>query len=222
MLIFYIASLVVGGVLVLLGAFGVTKEGDAGVDSETGFDKDFTVDKEFDKDFNFAKDLAIGKGSEGFAKITEAADKELWIPFLSLRFWTYLAAGFGLVGTLGTIMGGNSFITALSATIVGLIAGLAVSYASYKIRQSETSSNVSEQELLGKEAQVLVRISGTTPGRVRLVAMDDIIDMLAVSEDGRKYDVGESVVVVGVENGRLQVLHKDTLYGDQLVIEENT
>jgi membrane protein implicated in regulation of membrane protease activity len=222
MLILYIASLIVGGVLVLLGAFGVTKEGDASVDSETGFDKDFTIDKEIDKDFNFAKDFAVGKGGEGFSKIAEAADKELWIPFLSLRFWTYLAAGFGLVGTIGTMMGGNPLITTISAITVGLIAGLAISYASYKIRRSETSSNVSEQELLGKEAQVLVRISGTNPGRVRLVAMDDIIDMLAVSEDGREFAVGDSVVVVGVENGRLQVLHKDILFEDQTVIEEKT
>src|SRR5688572_28183196 len=89
MLALYLAALGFGCSLIvvslLLGG-GETKD----------FDKDLTVDKGFDLH-------AAAHG--GPAGQTAHDVPSAWSPFLSMRFWTFGAASFGLAGTMLSLLG---------------------------------------------------------------------------------------------------------------------
>lgn len=190
MLTLYLVSAIVAGVLILLSIFG------AG-DHEFGHDADVHFDHG-DADHDSDHGLAIGS----------------WIPFFSLRFYTYFSAGLGATGLLLTFLTDANQATILIASlIVAAICGLGVWFAMKLMRRSESSSTATEKDMLGKEATVLVAINGRNPGRIRCTVKGDIIDYLAFSEDETPISPGESVVVIAMEEGRAQVVARESIFG---------
>lgn len=146
-----------------------------------------------------------------------------WLPFFSLRFYTYFFAGFGTTGLLlHYLTDTNAVVGAWIAGAIGLAAGLSVSILVRILRVTETSGSAKEKDLLGKEAKVLVAIRGMTPGRIRCSVRGDLIDYLAVSESNDAIEAGESVVVVGMENGRAQVVPRASIFGEDALPERTT
>lgn len=138
-----------------------------------------------------------------------------WLPFFSLRFYTYFFAGFGTTGLLlHYFTKVDSTIMALIAAAVGLGSGLGVSILVRLLRITEASGSASDKDVLGKEAQVLVAIRGTNPGRIRCTVKGDIIDFLAISDSPDPIEVGTSVVVVAMENGQAQVVSRQSIFED--------
>ncbi len=202
MLLAYIVSAVVAGVLVVLSLLGV---------DHAGGDADVSVDHEF----QLGHDLVEGHDmASGHVAAREAANGR-WMPFLSLRFWTYLFAGFGTSGLLLTVLAKTPEpVAAIVAALVGLACGFVVSWVMRLLRITESSSSAKQQDMLGKEAEVLVTIRGTTPGRIRLSVKGDLIDFLAVAPDGETIEPGASVVVLEVEGDRANVARRESVLGD--------
>src|SRR5690349_10121353 len=102
MLTVYIVSAVVAGVLVLLSLLGIGHE--------VGHDLNFEVAHEVDHD----ADHGDGAG--------------LWMPFFSMRFYTYFFAAFGTTGLLLHFLTTTPSMIALWISVgVGLFSGLSVS-----------------------------------------------------------------------------------------------
>lgn len=140
-----------------------------------------------------------------------------WLPFLSLRFYTYLCAGFGITGLLLEWLSPDSpLLNGWIAGIVGVCAGSGVWLLVKILRRTESDSSNHEQDFLGKEAEVLVTIQGKTPGRVRVTSKGDIIDLLAISDEPAPIAPGQSVVIVAMENGRALVMGRDTIFADAI------
>ncbi|MBS1707213.1 MAG: NfeD family protein [Armatimonadetes bacterium] len=196
MLLTYAVSAIVAGVLVVLSLLGAEH---AAGDHEVSADHDV---------HDAGHDTAPGH----------------WLPFFSLRFYTYFFAGFGTTGLLLTWLAKLSEPTAgIISAVVGLGCGLSVSIIVRALRLSESSSAAKEKDMLGKEAQVLVAVRGSTPGRIRLSLRGDLIDFLATTEDGSDIEPGASVVVLEVINGRAVVARKDSILGnDDMPLEHNT
>ena len=193
MLLVYAVSAIVAGVLVALSVMG------AGHDA----DHDIHLDAHHDTDGH--------EGSGGH-----------WLPFFSLRFYTYFFAAFGTTGLLlhfltKTESGLGIWISA----IVGLLSGLGVSLAIRLLRLSETSGSAKEQDVLGKQGEVLVAIRGKTPGRVRCEVRGDIIDYTAITEEDGDIEAGQQVVVVSMENGVAQVMRTESIFGSIDLEKEN-
>ncbi len=146
-----------------------------------------------------------------------------WIPFFSLRFYTYFFAAFGLTGLLLTYFtDASSALTAWIAGGVGLASGLLVAIFIRLLRVSEASGGATDKDVLGKEGQVLVAIRGSSPGRIRCSVKGDIIDFFAVSEDQRTLEPGESVVVVSMDNGRAQVMPTEAIFAEAAIERSHT
>lgn len=138
-----------------------------------------------------------------------------WTIFFSLRFWTFFAAFFGVTGillTAGTPLG--QVPTLALALAAGAIAGGSVGLTMRLLQRNEVNTNVSERDFVGQDAEVMVAMRPGQTGRIRLEAKGEMLDVLAVADDGtREILAGTKVVVVGYEDDRARVISRDEVYG---------
>lgn len=139
--------------------------------------------------------------------VTAPHGTDTWIPFLSLRFWTYAFGGFGLTGVL------LSYLTDLNATntlgiaiATGVVCGLGIAVLVRAVSRSEAQSNSRADDLVGLTAKVLVTVRKAQPGRIRCHVKGEILDVLAVAEEDVTLHPGEDAIVVCVEEGRATVV----------------
>lgn len=186
----YLACAVVGGLLILMSLFG----GDHGADH---------ADVSFDHD----ADLSADAGHEA-----AASHEGAWLPFLSLRFWSYGLAGFGAIGMILQLMGRvPAAIIPWIAAGFGLSLGISVAWTLRQLSRNSLNSGAGVDDLLGQEAEVTVPIRGSDAGRVRATIKGDIIDLLAVSDEPAALMPGSPVYIVSVEGDRVKVMSRSTL-----------
>lgn len=195
MLGIYIVGLIVGGALVLLSVLGAGHgHGDFATDHDISHDfgdHDLSVDHDLDH--------------EGVGTAMHASDT--WIPFLSLRFWTYFSAVFGACGLLLTKLSdlGQAEIAIYSGA-GGILTGLIVAYSVRLLKKSEAGGSTTEKDILGTTALVTVALKSGLPGKIRCTVKGDILDLLALPEGASDIPVGAEVVVVGMEGNNAKVM----------------
>lgn len=194
MLNFYIVAGLVGGLLILVSLFGASH----------GHDGDGHV--EFDAHGHESGSDHVGAHDGGH--------DGPWIPFFSVRFWTYFMMAFGLCGLLlSRWIGTPEPIAAYMSGGTGLLVGLMVSYGMRALSRQDLDSSVSHKELMGKEAQVLVAIRPGQMGRVRLSLKGEILDVLAVGDDTTSIEAGEAAIIVDMEGDRVKVVSRESVFG---------
>ena len=173
MLSVYIASLLFGGVL--LGGSILGGHGDGG-GHELG-------------------PVGHGDGPGGHDHDHQSNNR---LPFLSLRFWAFAIAFFGLTGMALTIAGTLGAITPVVAGAVGLGCGL----ASARVLRSLTRNSVGllgdANAHVGREARVLLPLSRGQRGKIRLQIGGTSTDLVAETEGDAALVPGESALVVGI------------------------
>jgi membrane protein implicated in regulation of membrane protease activity len=191
MLSVYVIAAIVGGGLVVVSALG-------GLGHHASLD-------------GSADSAGHGDGSgEGHA----GAHHDFWIPFLSLRFWTYFTAAFGGMGLSLTFLGLSSEpVTGWVSAAVGASLGLTVSWIMRMLPRVTLHNTVLAEDFVGKEARVLVSGEGAQPGKIRASIKGELIDLLARREDGAPISAGETVVVIGLEGNEARVARMDELMG---------
>ncbi len=135
-----------------------------------------------------------------------------WMPFFSLRFWTYLMAGFGATGLLAQSLGAKSdgFLLAASG-IAGVSAGLIAAFLYRLARRVESTSAANSSDLVGKIGDLLVGLGPGQPGRVRVVVKGDILDVIAKGDGDTKLPAGISVAIVAMEGDRAVVVPTESV-----------
>jgi membrane protein implicated in regulation of membrane protease activity len=158
MLALYLLSLVVGGGLLLLALLG-------GGEGEVGGEA-----------LDLEPELA-GSGSEPSSWASA-------LPLLSLFFWTFFLAFFGLTGLLLTWLapGPGAVLTAVLAAGVGVAAGWAAQRLISSMARRTVDSSVGPAELIGRLAQVVVPIARGELGKVRLEVGGRQVELLARAE----------------------------------------
>jgi hypothetical protein len=193
MVTLYTILAIVGTGLALLAAFAGHGDHDSSVEAGHDFDQ--------------ADDLAHPGDAH---HEMEAKDVTFysWLPFFSLRFWTFFAASFGLIGLgLTHLSGMKEPLVGLLSVTIGFAVGLGVSLlfrAAMNVVQSNSSAT--EQDLMGKEVEVLVAVRPGAPGRIRAVVKGEILDVIAELEGNLPIEAGERAVVVGYERDRARVM----------------
>lgn len=196
MLAIYIVAAIVGGGLLLASAL----TGGHGHDA--------------DHDFSHDHDVASHDASTDHDASHEAGtDWAMWLPFLSLRFWTYALATFGLIGWSSEALTTTPSPTILMVSIIaGVVIGSAVATVMRYLMRANFDSAARSADLLGVTGKVTVPVQSAAEGKVRLTVKGDTIDFLALSNDDRSFPSGEEVVVVAVENDRLRVIPRSDLF----------
>jgi len=121
----YLVSMIVGGFFVLLSIFGGEMEHHVDVSSDVH------------GDFGGATAHDSDTGGGGF------------VDLLSLRTLFFFLAFFGLTGSLLSWTGSSETLTAITATVVGLVVGLGGNFAIQRIGHARVSSEITSNDLTG-------------------------------------------------------------------------
>lgn len=206
MLSVYIVLGVIGGGLILLSALGVLNHG---VDTDTHFDADHQVD--------FAHDLSATEVTSTDADNVDHPlhdTGDVWLPFLTLRFWIYTSGCAGIIGILATLFSkaGEPLIAVVSI-LSGLLMGFLAAWSYRMLPRAEVTGGVSNDDFVGAVGNVMVAVGESKVGKVRVLVKGDTIDMLALAEEGM-IEVGEEILVTSVEGQKVTVVRKDEFLGD--------
>jgi len=196
MLPFYVGSLALGGVLI---AAGILLGGDSDADVDADIDVDVDVDADLDLDLDADAEL---DASSAFIK---DADAGTWLPFLSIRFWTFGFASFGLTGSLLTLLGFGDGVAAPVSAGLGVIIGWAAAWAFRKLKGANVSADTGLSNIGGTEGEVLLPVGPGKRGKVRALIDGRWVDLLADTGDGRLLQRREKILVVSVSEGVAQV-----------------
>ncbi len=220
MLLLYLGCFVLGGILV--GASALAGGHDHDVDHDLDHDFDHDLDHDFDHDFDhdldhdFDHDVGHGGLEHGLQEdLSEAAvavhgpgpklrRKARWVPFASLRFWTFFLAFFGLTGL---VLDGLDLMSAMPAFVVALALGASsgsgISYAVYRLKTQQVGQAAGAQDFIGREAEVLLRVGPGKEGKVRLDVMGQLVELLATADED--IGPGEKVLVYEMEGYTVKV-----------------
>lgn len=223
MLTVYLIAAIVGGTLIVLSAFG-GGDGDHDVDADHDVDlhldhdvdlhlaHDIDLDADHDVDLAPGTDVAVASGADHGGAID---GEGLWLPFLSLRFWTYFAAGFGLVGTALTWLGSLAdVIVGLAAGGTGLVSGLAMAYAMRLLKAGEAHGQIKMSDYEGAEGRVRVAIAPGAPGKIRTVIRGEELDLIALPAEGETLPPGTPVMIIDMEGTVARVVRREVILND--------
>jgi membrane protein implicated in regulation of membrane protease activity len=194
MLGLYLASLLFGGILIGASLFL------GGKDADTGGHPHAVEKPHFDKEA--VTDALKSGGGE-----------KIWFLFLSMRFWTFFTASFGLTGLL------LELLVSLSPASIGAIAllnglsiGLATAWMFKRLKTDQVSGDIGLTRLVGQEARVVVPIRPGDVGKIVVSTLGGSIELLARTSDERAIDSGATVLVAHVQGGiaEVTVLPADT------------
>lgn len=124
---------------------------------------------------------------------------------LSIRFWTYAALAFGLVGTpLHYLSLASQVLTLLIASASGLGSGGFAVFVFRALKRASTTTTAALDDALGQVGRVLVPCSKGRVGKVRLMLKGHSIDALATTDEA-EIMVGQRVLVAEVRGSVVHV-----------------
>jgi hypothetical protein len=99
-----------------------------------------------------------------------------------LRMGIYFSLGFGPLGLLAEATGTDS-LRSLAWAVPGGIAAAWLARMFFRFQQQDVDSSIREEELLLERARVIVPLSSTTMGKVRLRLGQLVLERYALAED---------------------------------------
>jgi membrane protein implicated in regulation of membrane protease activity len=195
---------VAGGMFVLLAAVG----GLDGIDIDTDFDLDVDGAAAIDD----IDDIDLGTQVD---QTLTALRGRWWLPFLSLRFWTFALCFFGLTGLLLRWLqpGLAGWLVAIIAILMGLFCGLVAALVLRSLGRQSVSSLIRPEELTGQIATVEVPFDASSRGKVYLSIHNSRVSFFALTQEERSFQPGDTVLVVGMEHGKLWVASAEGVEG---------
>src|SRR5690606_8723201 len=118
--------------------------------------------------------------------------------FLSLRFWMFFLAFFGLTGLLldGLDLVESPLGALIAAIGMGLVTGQGTVLVFRRLASSETSTAASSADYIGRSGRVMVGFGAGDLGKVRLTLKGTTVDVLATTEDERPFVPGDEALVI--------------------------
>ncbi|MBA3545895.1 MAG: hypothetical protein H0T76_05375 [Nannocystis sp.] len=118
--------------------------------------------------------------------------------FLSMRFWMFFLAFFGLTGLVldGLDLVPNSSLALVLALAMGLVTGQVTVAVFRHLGASETSTAAGAHDYVGKSGRVLVGFGPGELGKLRLTLKGTTVDVLATSDEEQRFAIGDSALVI--------------------------
>lgn len=147
------------------------------LDLDFGADVDFDTDVDFDVDADF-------DGSGG-------SD----IGVLDTRVISVFLTAFGFIGAYFIYAGFGGIISSLIGVGSGVIFGGLMFGFGYFLTTQEASSSVSNKDLIGRTAKVIVGIQPNSIGQISCRIGEERIEKIARTRDGKEIKRGETVFI---------------------------
>lgn len=211
MLSLYLLTFGFGAVLVgssvVLGAMGddLDKDFDADGDFDVDHDVDLDADADVDGDVGHVGGVHVGGMDDHDVTALQetvqqtAADSALWfwLPFLSLRFWSFGAAAFGATGLGLTLASIGDVPTAIVASLMGYVTGLGSSWAFRQLKRDMVTGDTTLKRFVGEQATVVLTIRPGQVGSIRLTSSAGDVEVPATTRDKGELPRGSAVIVAG-------------------------
>ena len=203
MLPVYLGALALGGLLILASILLGGKDLDGNAGGEVGGDADHDLDHDVDHDLDGDAEADVDKDLDLHAQAVDAGGA--WMPFLSLRFWTFALACFGATGSLLELLGFSTLLTAPTAVAMGLGLGWGIAWAFHRLKKDHVSGNVGLKSLAGREGRLLLAVGPDKPGKVRVQVDGQDVDLVARTQDEHRLELKEQVLIVQIVDGVAEV-----------------
>jgi len=206
MLELYIICSILGGIFMLLSVSG-------GLDLDAEADLDFDSDTEVD-------DVDFGTHADPDGKESNSQKRKrnkFWLPFFSLKFWTFGMGCFGLTGLALTLLAPQLEERAigLASLGAGTVAGTTIAWSLRALSVNQTNSITQAEDYVGAMGQVEIPFDRNTLGKVQLSFKGSTVSHSAMTEDETEFRQGDEVLVVSYNNNRVWVVSADTLKSDR-------
>jgi hypothetical protein len=196
----YVASLVVGGILLLASLFLGGGHSDA-LDTDADLDADTDLDIDADADVDVDADVDADADADGHLDADGVG--EVWIPFFSMRFWVFFLAFFGLTGTLLQLleMSGGT-MTLIISLAVGLTTGLGAAYTMRWLKKTEVGT-LSIEDYRGLEGESCCRFPKTIAARCAFKPKPVSRSICPLAwQTATRLERGEKILVIHVKTMR--------------------
>lgn len=182
----YLFSLALGGVLILASIFLGDSHG---------------ADTHVDGHLDVHTDIHVGDHAEGGDH-----DGDGWLPFVSLRFWTFALASFGLTGTLLHLLSIHPFASLAVSLVAGLGIGFGVATLFRYLKRGAATATTPARDLRGMDGLVLLSIGPGKIGKIRLRVDGQDVDLPANTRESTPLQTGTPALVVDVQDGVAEVV----------------
>ena len=142
--------------------------------------------------------LVVGDIFEAVGFDLDAGDSGLDFGFLDSRVLAVFITAFGGFGAIGVQIGFGAIGSSLIGLLGGVIFGGIVSLFGRFLIGQQASSSVTDDDLIGKTAQVAVGIRQGQVGQISVRIGDERVEKIARSKDGEEIKVGAIVRVAAV------------------------
>ncbi len=136
------------------------------------------------------------------------------LPILSLRFWTFGIATFGLSGLLiqGLQFNWSETQVLILSLIIGVVVGsLTASLLHWLKTEGESDSLIRSEDLQGLAGIVSIPFDPDSRGQVCVQVKGSQLYMAANTTEKRSFQKGDSILVVGLENNALWVVSEESI-----------
>ena len=189
MLEVYWGTFLFGGILILSSIVMGGGDGDADMDKDVSFDKDLSLDKDLD--------LSI-EGIEGGGSDFDSMG---WLPFLSLRFWTFFTMLFGLSGIIMTTLESGATVTLVSSGAMGLGLSYPIAYLFQYLKKNELTTSTQSHSYEQEIGTALLPMKSNGKGKVRVAMNGELVDLIATNPTDQTIEQGQEVLIVEIEDG---------------------
>ena len=195
MLPLYLGSLALGGILIVASV--VFGDGDSGGDPDFAADIDLDLDVGLDGDHDAIAILADPSDA--------VAGAGTWLPFFSLRFWTFALAAFGLSGAALHALGVTGLLGLAVSVLLGGGVGTGAAWTFRQLQLTEVTGNVGMRDIRGSEATVLLSVGPEKMGKVRSVVDGQHVDLPARTRCEDIMNREEKALIVSVDDGVAEI-----------------
>ncbi len=194
MLPIYIFSFTIGGIFVALAALA----GLDGVDFDNPFNTDIEVTEE---------SRNVEQGEKILTLTKRLQEMTLWLPFLTIKFWTFGSCFFGLTGiVLSKFTPEMSEVAIASISVlIGSFCGTSMVWVLRNLRQF-ADSLIRANDLIGQSGKVSIPFDSQSNGKVQLTVKGSNLDLVAFTDEEKGFNKGDRVLVVGLKNNQLWVV----------------
>jgi len=202
MLGLYLGALAFGAVLIGVTLFF------GGHDFDADTDVDLDVDHELGADHG---DVLFGADSIG----DDLDGTNIWLPFTSMRFYTFFTFSFGLGGTIMWMFGVPWLATLGISFFFAVLLGWLAAWSFRKLYSDTVTGDVGVQRFVGQEARVLLPIRTQKRGKIVLESPMGQIELPAETNDDQTFEPGSRVLVAHIDHGIANVTSIHLPRGDR-------
>jgi membrane protein implicated in regulation of membrane protease activity len=156
-------------------------------------------------DLDADADLDVDSPPGALTDLEHAAEIGPWLPFASMRFWTFSFASFGLIGASLSALALPWWVALAAAVIGGGTLGTGAAAMFRALARDKVSGDLQLHHLVGQEGTVTLVVRPGGRGKVLVQTSAGAMELTAITSDPQAIERGSRVLIASVEGSTLNI-----------------